>query len=355
MINFTVGPVQMNYEIKKIGAEDIPYFRTNEFSNLILENERMICELAKAGKESRALFLTTSGTGAMEATILNCFDEKDLLLIINGGSFGQRFVDICTILNIKFIELKLEYGENLNEKKLEKYLNLGITGMLINIHETSTGVLYDLNLISNFCKKENIFLVVDAISSFISDKIEFENSKIDVMIIGSQKALALPPGLSIIMLSKFAVQKIEKKEVRSLYFDLKKALVEGERGQTPFTPAVSILIQLNKRLKKILEIGIETERKRIEELALNFRDEIRKIQIDIFSENMSNTLTALKIKNAYSIFEILKNEYNIWICPNGGDLKNKIVRVGHIGNLTKNDNMILIKALKDLKRRRILK
>lgn len=355
MINFTVGPVQMDEEIKNLGKEDIPYFRTEEFSKIMKENEKLICEFTKAVDNSRAVFLTGSGTASMEATILNCFTKVDKVLIINGGSFGERFVEICKILEIPYYEIKLEYGQILEKKDLEKFRNKGVTGFLVNIHETSTGILYDINMISNFCIENNVFLVVDAISSFIADEISFSKLKIDAMIIGSQKALALPPGVSIIVLSKRAIEKINRNKVKSLYFDLKKALSEGERGQTPFTPAVSILLQLHLRLLKIKEKGIDVERSRIKILAEDFRNRIKELPFKIFSSNMSNTLTSLSSKvSAYEIFKILKDEYKIWVCPNGGILKDKVFRVGHIGNLTINDNIKLIAALKDMQKRGLL-
>ena len=123
--------------------------------------------------------------------------------------------------------------------------------------------------------KNNIFFVVDSISSFIADELSFLNLGIDVMIIGSQKALALPPGLAILILSEKAITRIKNNKVNSLYFDLKIALKDNQNGQTPFTPAVSILLQLHERLKDILEEGIEVERAKIKELKLDFINRIK--------------------------------------------------------------------------------
>ena len=332
MINFTVGPVQMSKKIRDIGQREIPYFRTEEFSKIMKENEKMICCLAEADDKSKALFLTGSGTSGMEATILNCFSKEDKVLIINGGSFGQRFVDICKVLDIPFYEIKLNYGEILTEQELEKYSDKGISGLLVNAHETSTGILYDMKMISKFCKKNNIFFVVDSISSFIADELSFLNLGIDVMIIGSQKALALPPGLAILILSEKAITRIKNNKVNSLYFDLKIALKDNQNGQTPFTPA------------------------KIKELKLDFINRIKNLPLKIFSKNASNAMTAIETKNvsAYSVFLILKDEYNIWICPNGGELKEKIFRVGHIGQLSISDNDKLIEALNDINKRGLL-
>ena len=358
MINFTVGPVQSSERVKQIGALDVPYFRTPEFSDVMLENERLIKKFAKASDDSRVVFITGSGTASMEATVMNVFDENDNVLVVNGGSFGHRFVQLCEIHNIPHTQIKLDAGKALTEEMLEQYSGKGYTGFLVNIHETSTGVHYDPKLISDFCKKNNIFLVVDAISSFLADEFNMGELDVDVMITGSQKALACPPGISVIVLSPRAVERVMNNNVKSMYFDLKDALKNGERGQTPFTPAVGTLLQINARLKEIEELGgVSEEQKKIASLAQYFRDGLKDLPLDICSEALSNAVTPLSTRNcsAYDIFTVLKDEYDIWICPNGGEMKDKIFRVGHIGCLEIRDYEILLSALRDLVKRGILK
>ena len=108
MINFTVGPVMSDNAVRAIGAEQVPYFRTPEFSAVMLENEMLMKKFAKAGDEARVVFITGSGTAAMEATVMNVFDKTDKVLVVNGGSFGQRFVELCQIHEIPYEEIKLE-------------------------------------------------------------------------------------------------------------------------------------------------------------------------------------------------------------------------------------------------------
>lgn len=357
MLNFSVGPVQMSEEIRTIGFEQIPYFRTIEFSELMKENERLIKKFVHASEQSRAIFMTGSGTSSMEASVINIFNSDDNILVVNGGSFGARFAEICKIHDIPYTEIKLEYGQILTIDELKQYDGKGYTGFLINMHETSTGVLYDMKLVSEFCKKNNLKLVVDAISSFIADEINMEELGITAIILGSQKALALPPGISIIILNSDATNIIKNNNVKSMYFNLKSYLTNGERGQTPFTPAVSILIQLSKRLKMIDEIGFANEQAKIANIASDFREKIKKLPFRVTSHSLSNTVTPLThVGNvsAYKIFEILKDEYNIWVCPNGGELADKIFRVGHIGELTIDDNNVLIEALTDMQKRGII-
>lgn len=357
MLNFTVGPVMSSDVVRSIGAEQVPYFRTPEFSEILLENERLIKEFANAESDARVVFITGSGTASMEAAVMNVFDLDDKVLVVNGGSFGHRFVELCQIYEIPYEEIKLDMGKALTREQLYQYDQKGFTGFLVNIHETSTGVHYDIEMISEFCKANGIFLVVDAISSFLADEFNMAKLGVQIMITGSQKALACPPGVSVIVISPEAVDRIESRNVKCMYLNLRSALKNGERGQTPFTPAVGILRQINARLKEIKTAGgVSSEIARIESIANDFREKIKNLPFEICSEAMSNAVTPIHPRNvsAYDVFTTLKNEYNIWVCPNGGELSDKIFRVGHIGALTKDDNTTLVNAFKEMQARGLL-
>lgn len=357
MLNFTVGPVQSDEVVCAVGGEQVPYFRTPEFSELMRENERLIKEFAKASDDSRVVFITGSGTASMEAAVMNTLSPADRALVVNGGSFGKRFVELLKLHQVPFTEIRLETGRALTADMLESYDGQPYTAFVVNMHETSTGVLYDMPMISSFCRRNNLFLVVDAVSAFISDELNMKELEMDVMITSSQKALACPPGISLMVLSEKAIERIEKSETRCMYFDLKDALKNGERGQTPFTPAVSILRQINARLREIERRGgIDAETARIAGLAEDFREKMKELPFETISESMSNAVTAIhpQTASANDIFNILKNEYGIWVCPNGGELKDTVFRVGHIGNLTAEDNDTLIGAFRDMVRRGLI-
>lgn len=355
MLNFTVGPVMSSEKVREIGGEQTPYFRNEEFSQVMFENEKLMKEFVYADDNSRAVFITGSGTAAMEATVMNVFSKEDKVLIVNGGGFGQRFVELCQIHEIPHDEIKLDFGCNLTKEILDSYSDKGFTGFLVNICETSSGIYYNLDLISDFCKNNNIFLVVDAISSFLANPLNMQEQDIGAVITGSQKALACPPGISIVVLSEKALERVENNQVKSMYFDIKDMLKNAERGQTPFTPAVSILLQINQRLKEIdSQGGVEAEINRISKLADDFRERISDLPFEIKTESLSNSVTAVYCNNALEIVDKLKLDYNIWVNPNGGELADKMFRVGHIGDLTINDNDKLIDALHDLEKRGII-
>ena len=351
MLNFTVGPVMSSEEILAIGAEQVPYFRTAEFSKIMLDSERLIKQFAHAPEGSRALFMTCSSSGSMEAVVMNCFKNNDKVIVINGGSFGARFAKLCEIHGIPHDEIRLRSGQRLTEEKLYEYDRQGYTGLLVNVDETSTGVLYDTEMIGEFCRKNDLFYVCDCVSSFLADPFDMKACGANVMITGSQKVLACPPGISVIILDRTAVERVKNANVRSMYFDLNDALLNMDRGQTPFTPAVGILLQINARLHEIEDNGgAEAEIRRVAAQAEDFRKKIAQLPFTFVSESPANGVTPVHPVNgdAYEIFLKLKDEYGIWICPNGGDLKNSIFRVGHIGALTHADNTVLIDALKDL-------
>lgn len=352
MINFTVGPVQSSDCVKEIGALDCPYFRTAEFSETMFENERLMKEFAGASSDSKVIFITGSGTASMEAVVMNTLSADDKALVVNGGSFGSRFVEICEIHNIPFDEITLEKGKTLTSEHLAPFDGKGYTAFIINVHETSTGTLYDMQLVSDFCKRNDLFLIVDAISAFLAEPFNMQELEADVMITGSQKALACPPGISIDVLSPAALERINRIDSGCLYLDFTNALKNAERGQTPFTPAVGTLLQINARLKQIkANGGVESSISKVRELAENFRDGIEDLPLEMFSNNPSYACTALRTSgNAKEIFETLKDEYGIWVCPNGGDLAECVFRVGHIGNLTLDDNKKLIDALHEVLR-----
>lgn len=354
MLNFTVGPVQSCERVRQIGSENVPYFRTAEFSDVMLENERLVKKFAGAPDGSRSVFITGSGTASMEAAVMNILTAKDRALVVDGGTFGHRFCELLAIHGVPFDRIALPYGRKLRSEDLAAFDGTHYTAFLVNKHETSTGVMYDMDLISSFCRAHELLLVVDAISTFLADSFDMAGTGADVMITGSQKALACPPGVSVVVLSPRALARVETNPCRCLYLDLKRALADQARGQTPFTPAVGTLLQIHARLADIdAQGGAASEVAKVGALARDFREKVKPFPFEICSESLSNAVTPLHplTRGAYDIFLALKDEFGIWICPNGGELRDRIFRVGHIGCLTTEDNDRLIAAFGELKRR----
>ncbi|MBR4173853.1 MAG: alanine--glyoxylate aminotransferase family protein [Lachnospiraceae bacterium] len=354
MLNFTVGPVMSDPEIIEVANKSTPYFRTPEFSEIIKENEKLMLGFLHAPKGSRVVFLTASGTGSMESTVMNILSDDDRVIVINGGSFGKRFVDLCELHERKYTEVKCEFGHALRPEQLKGLEDH--SALLVNMDETSSGVLYDMEMISSFCRANGILLIVDAISAFIADELDMEKLGAAAVITGSQKALAVQPGISVIALAPVALERVERNKEKCMYLSLKEALRDGVRGQTPFTPAVTTLLQINKRLKMISESGFAKAGEEIADIARIFREGIKDLPFEQVSEAPSNAVTSLRPVHgrAKEIVRILKDEYDIWVCPNGGEMADKVFRVGHIGYITKEDIQKLIDALHDMNDRGLL-
>lgn len=346
---FAPGPVPMSKKILKIGSKQLPYFRNEYFSKIVLECKKDLLTLTNAPKDSEVIFMTSSGTGAMEAVIMNLLSKDDNAIIINGGGFGQRFVDICNTHNIPNFDIKINKDENINFEGLSFF---HANTFIVNAHETTIGKLYNLNKIGQFCKKNNLLNIVDAISTFVCDEIDMKKQHIDALIISSNKGLALPPGLGIVVLSPKAILKLQ--EINSIYFNFKSYITDIQRGQTPFTPAISIILQLNKRLKELRKQTIVKANKKTKKLANYFRKNIKDLPFEFYVKNMPNAMTTLTPtdgKLATQIIEEFEERYNIILTPSGGDLKEKLIRVSHMGNMNKKYVDVLINTLKQYYRK----
>ena len=349
---FTVGPVAMYRQTFEITGKQTPYFRTAEFSKTMLETEKSIYTLLNAPNGSKTAFLTTSGTGAMEATLINLAKPEDNFLVITGGTFGYRFSELCDIHHIKHQKLELAFDEVLTEAHLSAYENKGFTGLLVNIHETSTGQLFNAKMLSEFCKKENLLFVIDAISSFLADPLDMSDVAAGAIIFSSHKSMALNPGISCVVISpKAYAERVKGNKTKVLYLDFNNHINDLTRGQTPFTPAVNVALTMHDMLESICKSGINAKIEQTRNIALDFRHKIKAIEtIKVPSFPLSNALTPLVFSDgqAKKVYELLCNKYGLMLTPNGGELANKVLRMGHIGNHSMTENDEVIAALKEI-------
>lgn len=339
---FTCGPVTQ-YEESKINYKQIPYFRDPSFSQVVLNTLSHLSSMMNTNKDDSLIYLASSGTGAMEAVVDNLINNEQSI-VINGGTFGQRFCDLLNKHHKTYAEIKIKWNETLTSEHFLKFTNQNnikdFKFLFINLHETSTGQLYNIELITKFCKEYNIFLIVDAISSFLCDDYTQYQKDFDVSIISSHKGLCLSPGCSFITISNRAKEKIvSENNSKSAYFNLVDYLKNIERGQTPFTPCVYSIYELNNMLNYIEHCGgLVSWVNEIRKKALFFREQMSNKGIRIPDYPLSNMLTPLLLKNITPtiLYKKLANE-QIYLTPCGGTLKDIIIRVGHIGNISLED------------------
>ncbi len=347
---FAIGPVEMFEETLEIGGKQVPYFRNDEFSQVVFSASAGLKRLL-FNENGEIILLTCSGTGAMEATVMNCFTKEDNLIVINGGSFGNRFVQICEVHEISHKVVEVEQGETLTREMIDEVMGDDeFTGLLVNLDETSIGQLYDIEMLSELCKEKDLVFVVDAISAFLADEVNMDKYGIDAVILSSQKALSLAPGLSVVALSEKALKRVEVIDSKSIYFDFKDYLKNGERGQTPFTPAVRVIIELEDIVKRFEERGIENIINDTHEIAVYFRKRIKEIGLDYPSYPLSNAVTPVIFpdENADVVYRELIDKYGFTVNPSGGDHAKKMFRVAHVGNHSIEDTEELVLAIEEI-------
>lgn len=346
---FTVGPVQMFPRTLELSKEQLPYFRDEDFSNMMLHMEKQLNEFLSL-KHGTSIFISGSGTSAMESLVACSFTPQDKVLVINGGSFGERFVQLCQMHQIPYDEYHITFPEVFDEETLATFDGTAYRAVLVNLHETSIGQLYPIEALSAFAKRNHAYLIVDAISTFLADPYDMDRYGIDVTILSSQKALACAPGISMIAMQQdFYETMVEPKEDHAMYLSIKEHVKNMKRGQTPNTPAVGVLLQISDRLEMIKEMGLEVCLQETAEKAAYFRSLVKELPISIPAFPHSNALTPILIEQdrAKEVYQKLK-AVGYYVTPSGGSLAKKLLRVGHLGYVTTSDYDELVKHMKEI-------
>lgn len=327
-----VFPGNIENDILKIAARTIPYMRTDKFSKLVLEAESMLLDLIGC-PDGKVIFYTASGTGAMDAVVNNYVTTKKKAFIISGGAFGLRWKNICDYYKVNSELYQVPFAKDIDYCDLEQKIKESQPdALLCQHHETSTGQLFNLNKISHICQKYNISFIVDAISSFLADPLDMGNLHIDICITSSQKGLNIAPGLSFIILAPHILET--QFNNLSYYFDFNENLKNLQRGQTPYSPATTLFLQLHERLKRNTMIGAHNIIAKVRQRAFYFRSLCDNYGWENPTENPSNCITGFFVlKNADILFnELLKEDFVIM--PGGIP---HYFRISHLGIQTKKD------------------
>jgi aspartate aminotransferase-like enzyme len=345
---FVPGPVNTAE-----GMKDIFYFRDSSFTNLVLENEKILLKILGC-KNGRVIPYTFSGTGAMDAVVCNFIDRNDKILVVNGGTFGKRWLEICNFYKRKVEDYFVKFGENIDIKDFEKKVEeIKPDVILIQHHETSSGQLYNVKAIGKIARERGALFAVDIMCSFLADPYNMDDCCADISLISTQKGLQLDAGLSLVVLNSKAIKRSKKIEKNNYYNNLDFYLDPHNlgRGHAPFTPVVGIICQLNKKLRKI---NIKKEIELVKKKALFFRKEIVNLPLKIIAQNPSNFLTGLLItdkKYKTSHLDAYLKKSGIFTCPTNNVEKylpgfaDYYFRVAHTG-CDKKEHKELIKKLK---------
>ena len=295
--------------------------------------------------QNDVLVLTCSGTGGMEAAVVNVLSPGDPVLAISIGSFGDRFAHIATTYGAEVSHLRFPAGQAADPDRVRLALEQqpAVKAVLVTHNETSTGVTNDLESLSRVVKQEfGKLLLVDGISSVSSLPCPVDHWQLDVVVSGSQKGWMAPPGLAFISMSPLAWEAFAQARMPRVYLDLERAKKSFERGQTPWTPAVSVVYGLNAGLQLLLREGLENVYQRHAALGERTRRGVQALGLELLAEERfaSNTVTAIKVppgvKEA-NLRQLLREEYGVVLAGGQDDLAGKIVRIGHLGFVEEKD------------------
>ena len=291
-ILLTPGPTMVPQEALDVMAEPIFHHRTPQYRELFKEVSENLKLVFRTSQD--VYTLTGSGTLAMEASVVNFLSPGDKVIVVEAGKFGERWSALAKRYQMNLVQLKAPYGKVVPAKELEKALkdNPDTKAVFATLCETSTGVLFDIEGMAKETSRTPAILVVDSISGLGADRLEMDEWGVDIVVTGSQKALMIPPGLAFIAISQKAWKLNETAKCLRYYADLgayRKSLADWD---TPWTPALTLVLALKQTLKMINSEGIETIWKRCARLAELTRSQMKSIGLTLFSKDWSNAVTA---------------------------------------------------------------
>jgi aspartate aminotransferase-like enzyme len=302
--------------------------------------------------EGDVFVLTASGTGGLEAALVNTLSPGDKVLSVSNGAFGERFADIAERYGAQVSRLTFEWGRPVNVEAMEKALKAdsNIRAVLATHNETSTGMTNDIGQISAILEKFDKLLLVDAISSLGCIDLPTDRWHCDVVVTASQKGWMVPPGLAMVSVSERAWQAYARAKMPRYYWDLGKAKDFLGKGQTPWTPAISIFYALDITLDLMLNEGLADVFARHARVGKVIRDGAKSLGLSLFPDERyaSNTVTAVNVPERVDVSKLirtLREDHEVIVAGGQQKLSGKIFRIGHLGLVHENDMKSVLEAL----------
>jgi len=345
------GPTPCPSEVLQAMGWQMINHRGPEFQRILND----VTDKLKQAFQTRndVLILTGSGTGGLEAAIVNTLSPGDKVLSVSIGVFGDRFASIAQQFGAEIVSLKVEWGRVADPEEIRRAIqaNPDIKAVLVTHNETSTGATNDLGAISLVVKESGKLLIVDAISSLGSIDLPVDDWHCDVVVTGSQKGWMVPPGLAMVSVSPEAWQAHSEARMPRFYWDFTRAKSYLEKGQNPWTPAISVVFALSVALEMMLKEGLPNVVARHARIGQMTRDGVKSLGLPLFAEesNASNTVTAVAAPDGLDIKtlrQVMKDEHKIVLAGGQQRLDGKIFRIGHLGWVTEAEIESVMSALK---------
>ena len=342
------GPTPIPNEVMTAMSETIIHHRTPEFTKVLNEARAGLKSLF--GTQSDVLILASSGTGAMEGAVSNLFSPGDKVLVVNGGKFGERWLQIAHAFGLKPVEIKVEWGKAVRVETVEDALkeHPDSQGILIQFSETSTTTLHPVREIARLTRNGPL-LVVDGVTAVGALPVPMDEWGIDALVTGSQKALMLPPGLGFVALSDRAWARVDKTRSPRFYFDLKLERKNQQKGSTAFTPAVSLVFGLRAALKLMQQEGLERVYARHDRMARATRAAATALGLKLLApENPSPAATGIILPeglNGDKLLDYLRERMGLTMAEGQDQLRGKVIRIAHVGYMGAFDVIVAVSGL----------
>lgn len=344
----TPGPTPLPSAVREALSRPIIHHRTGEYRALFKRTQQGMQQAFRTSQP--VICLTSSGTGAMEAAVVNLLSPGDEAIVVLGGKFAERWQELCRAYGIRTVAVPVAYGQAVNPTDVEQALRAhpSAKAVFATLCETSTGVVHDVGAIAAMTRQSQAVLVVDAISGLLADECATDAWGVDVVVTGSQKGLRLPPGLAFITLSPRAWTMVEAAKSPRYYGDLRlyrKALADDD---TPFTSAVSTVVALEEALKEILAIGVPQVIRRCATLAQATRAGVEALKLRVFAARPSNGVTAVAVPagvDGKRLTALMQERWGVMVAGGQGEMAGKMFRIAHMGAVSEEDVLAALEAL----------
>ena len=331
----TPGPTPIPERVRLVMAQDMIHHRKSVFKEAMQRLQPQLRLLF--GTAEPVLPLSCSGTGAMTAAVHGLFTPQDKLLVVEGGKFAERWREIATTRGCPTVSLTVPWGQAVNPEAVREALDKdpAINGVLIQLSETSTGVLHPVRDIAAITRQRNVLLVADGISAVGLSPCPMDDWGIDCLLTGSQKGLMVPPGLALLALSARGWKKAATVPPSCFYFNLLQERANVEKGQTLFTSPVSLILGLAESLDMILETGLDVLYRKQWALTLMAREGLTALGLDLFvREHFAWGITSVSLPEGVDgtrVVQLAAERFGVVMAGGQDHLKGRIVRVGHMG------------------------
>jgi aspartate aminotransferase-like enzyme len=342
-ILLTPGPTQVPEEVLVAGAMPIMHHRTPQFEAIFAEATKGLQYIFQTNQP--VMIFAASGTGALESSVVNLLSPNDKVIVVVGGKFGERWANLCKAFGLNIVQLTIPWNEVVSPALMEKTLreNPDTKAVFTTLSETSTGGVTDIEAIAKVVKQTNAILVVDAVSGLGVVDIKTDAWGVDVVVAGSQKGLMLPPGLAFASVSPKAMKLMETAKLPKFYFDWKKALKNLEKNTTPWTPGISLIVQLNVALNLIKEEGLENVFARHTRLSNAIKAGMNALGLSIYNKSTGSACMGILCPEGIDgdkVVKLARDKFKVTLTGGQDELKGKIFRISTMGNVNENDAIL---------------